>query len=195
MAVCGIGVNDADYNVVRYRNYYDENGKRTKLKEWECPFYRRWHNMLTRCYSQSSLKKYPTYTDCTVCDEWLVFSNFKAWMEKQDWEGKHLDKDLLVKDNKEYCPHACLFIDSKLNTFLQMPRRMNGLPDGVSSRSTGKYQAQCNDPFTGKRVHIGVYGSIEDAHIAWKLAKRNHAIALAEAETDDRIKQALLNRY
>lgn len=195
MAVCGIGVNDADYNVVRYRNYYDENGKRIKSKEWECPFYRRWQNMLTRCYSPSSLKKYPTYTDCIVCDEWLVFSNFKAWMEKQDWEGKHLDKDLLVKGNKQYCPSTCVFIDSKINTFLQMPRRTNGLPDGVSNHSAGKYQVHCNDPFTGKRIYIGLYDSIEDAHLAWQASKRNHAIALAEAETDDRIKQALLNRY
>lgn len=30
-----------------------------------------------------------------MADEWNTFSNFKNWMEKQNWEDKQLDKDII----------------------------------------------------------------------------------------------------
>ena len=60
--ICGVGVNDANYAT---------SGKRM------CPFYRRWINMLERCYSEKFQEKNPTYRGCSVCEEWLTFSNFK----------------------------------------------------------------------------------------------------------------------
>lgn len=47
---------------------------------------------------------------CSVCEEWLTFSNFKRWMEQQDYEGKALDKDLLVSQNKTYSSETCVFV-------------------------------------------------------------------------------------
>lgn len=98
--LCGVGVNDADYIISPI-----VNGVQVR-----CPFYNRWKDMIYRCYSEVSQKGNPTYKACTVCDEWLLFSNFKKWMEKQDWKGKQIDKDIKVKGNKEYGPDTCLLV-------------------------------------------------------------------------------------
>lgn len=92
--IYGAGINDADYQtqVVGY-----VEGKRCSI--WRCPYYVKWKSMLKRAYCQKFHKKEPTYTNCKVCEEWLLFSNFKAWVDKQsnrDWEDKHLDKDFIV---------------------------------------------------------------------------------------------------
>lgn len=52
-----------------------ENGKQMK-------YYETWKGMLRRCYSELYHKKEPTYKECSVCDEWLLFSNFKNGMMK-----------------------------------------------------------------------------------------------------------------
>lgn len=109
----GVGINDADYKV---QLLIRENGRLFCL--WKCPFYVVWSDMLMRCYSEKYQRKSPTYVGCTVCEEWLIFSNFKAWMEKQDWEGKVLDKDLLVEGNKIYSPSTCKFLPNEINQFL-----------------------------------------------------------------------------
>ena len=116
--VCGVGINNADYVVTVYETIGYENGKQKRRVVWRCPFYSRWNDMLARCYTTSYKQRFPTYEGCYVCKEWLIFSNFKAWMEKQDWEGKELDKDLLVSRNKVYSPETCVFVDKRVNLFL-----------------------------------------------------------------------------
>lgn len=111
--IFGVGINDADYNVVRQEMV---DGKQRIV--WRCPFYGRWGNMLQRCYSADYLLKFPTYIGCEVVEEWKYFSNFRSWMESQDWEGKQLDKDLLFLGNRIYGPETCVFLDNKTNTFL-----------------------------------------------------------------------------
>ena len=91
--VCGVGINDADYAVVEWETIGYVNGKQNQKRVWECPYYKVWGSMLKRCYSDKYQERYQTYKGCTVSEEWLTFSNFKNWMEKQDWEGKHLDKE------------------------------------------------------------------------------------------------------
>ena len=88
--VYGVGINDAQYKIKP-----KVGGKRI-----ECPYYRRWLNMLERCYDARLKERCPTYVGCYVSDEWLLFSNFRAWMCKQDWVGLYLDKDILVSYNK-----------------------------------------------------------------------------------------------
>ena len=88
--------------------------------------------MLERSYSEKFKEKHPTYKDVTCCEEWLTFSNFKSWMEQQDWEGKDLDKDLLVYQNKIYSPETCCFLSHKINTFLTTSAKIRGdQPIGV----------------------------------------------------------------
>ena len=40
-----------------------------------------WHSILERCYHPNTLKKYPTYEQCEICEEWLDFQNFAQWYE------------------------------------------------------------------------------------------------------------------
>lgn len=78
-----------------------------------CPYYRKWSGILERCFSKAYKEKNETYKDVIICSEWLLFSNFKEWMKTQDWEGKEIDKDLLVSGNKTYSPELCVFFANK----------------------------------------------------------------------------------
>ena len=116
--VYGVGVNDADYVVSINETVGYVDGKRKEKLVWICPFYRTWKGMLGRGYSEKLKLKYPSYKDVTVCEEWHLFSTFRAWMDQQDWEGLQLDKDLLVKGNKIYSPETCLFVSGQVNNFV-----------------------------------------------------------------------------
>jgi hypothetical protein len=158
--VLDIGINDADYSISKEEII---DGKRKVT--WRCPYYVRWYNLLSRCYSKAALKKRPQYMECFVCEEWLTFSNFKRWMESQDWENKQLDKDLKVLGNKEYSPDNCLFISPSLNAFLNENENNRGeCPIGVF-RKRDKFAAQ-----EGKK-HLGYFESEESAHREWILKK------------------------
>ena len=108
--VCGVGINDADYVVKKFETIGYVDGKRKRKLVWTCPYHRAWESMLKRCYSAKYQERQPTYKGCTVSDDWLTFSNFRAWMIAQDWEGKHLDKDLLFEGNKIYSTETCVFV-------------------------------------------------------------------------------------
>ena len=128
--VYGVGTNDAGYAIQVMESVRGANGKPKQRIIWFCPFYRRWVHMLERCYSERYQEKKPTYIGCTVCEEWLRFSNFKSWMETQDWEGKHLDKDLLVEGNKIYSPDTCILVylsQMLLTHSLQTARQSEGI--------------------------------------------------------------------
>ena len=97
----GVGTNDANYTVKISEDLPRlPNGKRRRKVVWRCPYYSRWESMLSRVYSKNYHLRRPTYKGCSVCEEWLLFSNFKKWVDEQpcgDWENRHLDKDLLIK--------------------------------------------------------------------------------------------------
>lgn len=116
--VYGVGVNDADYVVQKFERIGYEAGKIKLNLVWVCPYYSIWMAMLKRCYSAKYQESRPTYTGCTVATEWLTFSNFKSWMEKQDWQNKHLDKDLLFEGNKVYNSDTCMFVTQLVNSFI-----------------------------------------------------------------------------
>lgn len=195
--VCGIGLNDADYVTQKVETVGYVDGKQKRKKVWECPYYRTWASMLDRCYSTKKQEKYPTYRGCSVTDNWLIFSNFKAWMEKQDWEGKELDKDLLFGGNKVYGPETCVFVSPMVNTFTTDSKATRGeLLVGVYwDKGTNKFKSQCNNPFTNKREHLGRFDSEQEAHESWLKRKLELAHELAAIQTDERVAKALINRY
>jgi hypothetical protein len=118
-------------------------------------------------------------------------------MEQQDWEGKHLDKDLLVKGNKTYGPETCLFLEPRINTFLVESVKSEGsLPTGVSKhKKKNRYEATCMSIETGKSTYLGYYETIEDAHKAWLAFKLEQAYTIASEQSDSRISDALINYY
>ena len=178
--IFGVGINDSDYV--------------TQSISGTCPFYITWRGMIQRCFSAKWLNKYPSYRDTTVCDEWLTFSNFKAWMETQDWEGKSLDKDLLG-DGNLYSPETCYFISQKLNCFINgySTRGSKGLPKGVY-KSKKRFQAMCRNPFN-ERPYIGYYGCPTAANFAYIKKKQEYAKRFIRDEVDPIIKAALTERF
>lgn len=182
--ICGVGINDADYLVRSTINGKDV---------W-CPFYRVWAGIIERCYSTKFHTKRPTYMNCTITDEWLTFSNFKKWMETQDWQNKAIDKDLLVTGNKMYSPDYCCFLYPTTNSFLITPSK--NLRQGIHYRKDKKkFKATCSNPFTKKSEHLGYFSCPDQAHQAWKNRKHELACQHAGMYTDPRVKQALITRY
>lgn len=193
----GIGINDADYVVARSETIGYVNGKRKQKMIWRCPYYRAWEGMLMRCYSSKYQEKYPTYKGCTVSDEWLTFSSFKAWMEKQDWEGKQLDKDLLFEGNKIYSAETCVFVTPETNLFTIDCGASRGewLIGVYLNKGKGKFQSMCSNPFSNKREYLGSFTCEQEAHNAWLKRKLELARELAAIQTDARVAKALIDRY
>lgn len=195
--VFGVGINDAGYTTRKLETIGYVNGKRKRKTVWACPYYATWASMLQRCYSEKELIQFPTYRKCSVCDEWLTFSNFKSWMEKQDFNGKHLDKDLLVLGNKVYSPDYCIFVSPLVNTFmLECTSARGEYPVGVSfHKNTKKFMSYCNNPFSKKFEHLGSFTDPNAAHHAWLKRKLELAQLLADEQDDPRVAEALIERY
>lgn len=195
--VYGMGINDADYAVRKYETNRDVNGKRKWTLVWECPYYRAWNDMLKRCYYIKYQEKQPTYKGCTVSEEWLLFSNFSGWMESQDFVGKHLDKDLLVEGNKIYSDKTCIFVTKEVNNFIVDSAASRGewLIGACWNKRENKFISQCSNPFTKKQEHLGYFTCEIEAHQAWLKRKLELARKLAEMQTDERVAEALINRY
>ncbi|MFT6988183.1 MAG: hypothetical protein ACJASL_000143 [Paraglaciecola sp.] len=180
--IYGVGINDADYKVLSIIN-----GKKEL-----CPFYRSWTNMLARCYSLKYQIFSPSCAGSTVDDKWLIFSVFKSWMEKQDWKGKHLDKDILLQGNKIYKSSGCIFVDQSINKLLTDRKRLRGgCLIGVDFRKReGKYRAQCS--VNGKRKTLGYFNSELQAHEVYKAFKYKHIAEIANQQSEP-LRTALLN--
>ena len=193
----GVGINDADYAVVKMETIGYVNGKRKLKLVWFCPFYRTWKSMLERCYSIKLQERCPTYKGCAVSDEWLVFSNFKSWMEKQDFVDKQLDKDLLIGGNKVYSSEACVFVSGVVNSFTTDSGAIRGewLIGVHWHKKSGKFKSQCSNPFTKKQETLGYFACEQEAHEAWLKRKLELAHELAEIQADPRVAEALINRY
>lgn len=150
--------------------------------------YELWSGILERCYSSDYKRKQPTYKTVTVCDEWLNFQNFAAWCETQEFfnskdeKGKpyQLDKDILVRGNKLYSPETCCFVPSEVNKLLTLRGLDRGdLPIGVCrQKGTDKFLSQCN--YFGRRKHLGVFKTPEEAFIKYKTFKELYIKEVAE---------------
>ena len=194
--VYGVGINDADYAVYKWE-YVIVDGKKKQKIVWTCPYYRVWHSMMERSYSKSYQEKNPTYIGCSVSEEWKRFSNFKRWMEKQDWEGKQLDKDLLVNGNKVYSRETCVFVSRVVNLFMTDRGALRGeYRIGVYwNKRVGKFMSRCRNPFTKKQEYLGLFVNELEAHQAWLKRKLELAYQLAAEQTDERVGKALIARY
>ena len=191
--VHGVGVNDLGYRTQVTEWVTKDGGKRVQKHVFRCTYYTAWENMLKRCYSEKFLESNPSYIGTSVCSEWLYASEFKKWMEQQDWQGKSLDKDIIAPKSKLYSPETCSFVLQATNKFVTAnDARRGDYPLGVCLvKRTGRYSAQCRNPFTEKNEHLGYFSTPEEAHEAWR--KRKHEIAqrVAETESDPRIVEAL----
>ena len=195
--VYGVGINDAKYVTQKLETIGYVDGKRKRKLVWICPYYRVWMDMLQRCYSPKFQERRPTYKGCSVSEEWLRFSNFRAWMEAQDFEGKQLDKDLLFEGNKVYSKETCAFVTSEVNSFTSDCGASRGeWLIGVDwNKGVEKFRSKCSNPFTKKLEHLGLFLDELEAHQAWLKRKLELAHLLAAEQTDERVAKALIERY
>lgn len=185
--IYGVGINDSNYKI------------HTKVNEKSlfCPFYTKWRSMLERCYSEKYQRNQKTFVGCSVVKEWHSFMNFKAWMEKQDWEGNDLDKDILVAGNKIYGPTTCVFVSKGVNRFMREHFKSLNPENSVGvyfNLKKGKYIAECRI-HNGPKKHLGAFHSKENARIAYLKFKRTQALILAEEQTNELVKNSLMNMY
>lgn len=187
--VYGKGVNDSDTPVYRVIG-----GKGVV-----CKIYSTWSGMIGRCYSARLQEINPTYIGCTVADEWHSFNCFRGWVLTQDWEGKQLDKDILEEGNKVYSADTCAFVTGRTNMFVTDSKASRGdLPIGVSLANKN---LTLPNPYLagvmvkGKKKHLGLYATPEEAHQSYRVAKYGLAIQLASEQSDPRVAAALIERY
>jgi hypothetical protein len=151
--------------------------------------YKRWLQMLNRCYNEEVRYKHMSYINCTVCNEWHNFQNFVEWCDNNYYKIKdermELDKDILFKGNKIYSPETCVFAPQVINGLFErcyIPTRE--LPNGVSWASDReKYQATCSDS-KQKTVHLGFYDDIDDCFLAYKTFKEQLIKEVANKYSD-----------
>lgn len=167
----GWGVSDADYITVQ-----QIDGKPV----W-CPIYQKWCSMVTRAFSKATQRRYPSYLETTVNEEWKHFTDFSKWMKTQMWEGLHLDKDILIPGNKEYGSKTCAFVPTWVNTlFVRTSKSYNDQPLGVTFVAKyGKFVACCSN-ISESSTHRGNFDDSMEAHRAWQLAKIKSILIVVE---------------
>ena len=165
----GVGLNDSDY--ITQPSIGDARVR--------CPAYSAWCEVIKRGYCSKYKAKYPTYEGVIVCDDWLVFSNFREWFIQNHVDGYELDKDF-IGNGKLYSPENCIYMPNWLNSFLTNCNNKGVCLTGVH-KVRNKYRAECQNPVTGIREHLGYFHYEEEAHIAWK----NFKLHLAEQRKDE----------
>lgn len=151
--VHGIGINDIE-GVIGYGN----------------TVYVTWTGILFR------VGRHKNYLDCSICEDWKRLSNFKSWMDQQEYSNLHLDKDIILKGNKIYGPEFCAFVPQNINKILCLKSKKRQLPIGVSDKKHPKgsvkfdYSASLNDG-KGKPKHLGYFETALEAHRAWQWQK------------------------
>ena len=195
--VHGVGVNDLPYRTQVKEWVTKDGGKRIREIVFLCKYYAVWQNMIKRCYNKKFQESNPSYIGTSVCSEWLYASEFKKWMEQQDWSDKSLDKDIIAPKSKLYSPETCAFVLQATNNFVIARGACRGdYPIGVSLyKHTGKYQARCGNQFSGEQEHLGLFSTPDEAHEAWRKRKHELAQLVAGEESDPRVVEALKKCY
>lgn len=151
--------------------------------------------MLARCYSGYTLKSNPAYAGCAVCEEWLTFSKFKDWFEKNYRIGTQLDKDIIVPGNKVYSPDTCCFVPQEINKVFKGHARVSGISVGVRKQNQ-RYVAEFR---TNGIRYKKSFSNLNDAERFYQEHKKRRIRELADSyrdnnRIDDRTYNALV-RY
>lgn len=179
--IYGVGIND-----VKISTKDKENNKA----------YKTWSQMLMRCYSSKYQKNKQSYIGCSVCDEWLYFSNFKKWFDAHYKDGYALDKDILIQGNKVYSPESCCFVPQFINSILSNCYAHGEFKQGVSWNSKrGLFEANVSK--YGKNIALGCFDSENEAFNAYCTAKYAYIKEVAikafnDNKIDDNVYDALL---
>lgn len=149
--------------------------------------YKTWVAMIKRCYSEKYQERQPTYKDCSVCDEWLNYSNFKHWFNENYYmipnKTMALDKDILHKGNKIYSSKTCVFVPQEINSlFVKNDINRGKMPIGIyyddSKNYTKKYKVSINNK--NKRIYLGYFLTLQEAFNVYKSFKEQYIKQVAD---------------
>ena len=119
-------------------------------------------------------------------------------ISQKNWEGRHLDKNILVAKSTVYSSDTCLFVPSEVNSLFSGGKQ-GSLGEGVVgvcfSKKLNKYKATMTK--RGKPEHLGYYATVVKAHEAYRQAKGAYILELAAAFTDEndwKLREALIRR-
>jgi|SRR6478609_2046053 len=169
-------INDAGYKVSLYETV-DGKYKQT----WQCPIYKKWHDMKTRIVNEKYHDKKPTYIGSDIHEDWLYFSKFKMWIDNHQ-VGSYINELELDKDLKThlhtYSPDTCLLVPMYINNAYRISAGSRGvLPLGVSlDRNLYKTSVR----MFGVLKNKGRYKTPEEAHRVWQLGKIEYTDMIIE---------------
>lgn len=138
--------------------------------------YSKWMSMRNRCSDKYKDWK-PTYTGCSISDNFKDFQFFTSWHTQQvgyDRLDYQLDKDILC-NFKVYSEDTCVLVPQELNSFfLDRVKSCGPYPHGISFSKVG--QKLCVQiGIKGRSSYRGLFDTIEDAEVAYKQAKEAEA--------------------
>ena len=152
-----------------------------------------WHDMIRRCYDTNvkTRTRYMTYDNCEVDLEFLNLQIFGNWFDENiyfvDNERMHLDKDILIKNNKIYSKDTCIFVPSGINTLFtkRQNKRRKDYPIGVRPTDSGKYEAYCSvspNIYGGNttNIYLGTFATKYDAFNSYKNFKESYIKQVAD---------------
>lgn len=157
--------------------------------------YKVWEGILARCFPLDKTK-FPSYKNCSVCEEWLNYQVFAKWYFENapiDMGKVNVDKDLLVPNNKIYSPETCCIIPQEINNFMVGREPREDFPIGVGKHGN-KFISQGNS--FGKHWQGKSRNTVEEAFSDYVEEKERFAKHLANKWKNvlpDNVIRALLN--
>lgn len=113
----------------------------TKHGMYKCRLYSIWHRMLQRGGAKQCadvrIKKDYHDRGITVCEEWLVFENFRDWALANGYsDEKQIDR---TDNDKGYCPENCHWVTPKenMNNRRNTLRLEDGTPLAIFCQKVG----------------------------------------------------------
>lgn len=145
-----------------------------------------WRAVVARCLPGGSFQSnHNTYVGVT--NGFTDFQQFAEWCQDQygymfkESSGHywHLDKDMIIRDNKVYSPETYLFIPSRINNlFIAFSKKSrNNLYPGVSFDKTGSRFMVNIRLLNGKdhrQVYLGTYRTLQEAINVYVKSKVDH---------------------
>lgn len=192
--VYGVGINDSPYKVRREEKAIREDGTTYNKTVWRCPYHTKWSEMLRRCYTTENNPLFKTYKDCTVCEEWLTFTNFLKWCKSFDFDVTklELDKDIRSGDSKIYSPETCCFVTKQMNMYAREPWGKKNKA-GVIKEGKG-WSVRIKPP--GKRIcYLGSFSTVEEASARFNRRRYLELCTLAKKEPDENIITYIRRKY